>query len=207
MPAQRFRKKPVEIDAVRWDGTNWGEVCDFLGVPENGHGDEETLRRDPSRMPVVIHTLEGDMRAELGDWIIKGVRGEFYPCKPDIFDATYEDATSTPTDDVYRERARLVAFLAASHPAVLAFSDPSTPGWAVLTIETPAGQMSWHISPDDLDLFPEALVAHVHPEDPRAKWDGHDTPTKYERLTALTRQTARTAQAEANARKAAETRG
>ena len=115
-------------------------------------------------------------------------------------------ATSTPTDDVYRERARLVAYLAACYPgaAVLAFSDPDAPGWAVLTIDTPVGQLSWHISPDDLDLFPETLVAHVHPEDPRAKWDGHDTPTKYERLAALTRCTARAVQGQAAARALAE---
>lgn len=100
-------------------------------------------------------------------------------------------ATPEQITGAYRERARLVAHLAAAYPdgAVLAFSDPDTPGWAVLTIETPAGQMSWHISPDDLDLFPENLAARVHAEDPRAKWDGHDTPTKYERLTELTART------------------
>lgn len=84
----KYRKRPVVIDALRWDGTNWNEVCDFLGVPENGHGDQENL--GGGRMPVVIHTLEGDMRAEVGDWIVRGVKGEFYPCKPGIFDATYE---------------------------------------------------------------------------------------------------------------------
>ncbi|TDD24998.1 hypothetical protein E1287_37700 [Actinomadura sp. KC06] len=91
----------------------------------------------------------------------------------------------------YRERARLVAHLAASYPgdAVLAFSDPDAPGWAVLTIATPAGQLSWHIAAEDLDLFPEYLVARVHPEDERATWDGHDTPTKYERLSVLASQT------------------
>jgi hypothetical protein len=86
----KYRKKPVVIEAIRWTGTNWDEVCEFLNVPQNGRGDVETLKHDPSRMPVIIHTLEGDMRAELGDYIIKGVKGEFYPCKPDIFEQTYE---------------------------------------------------------------------------------------------------------------------
>ncbi len=89
----QFRKKPIVIEAVRWDGTNWDEVVSFLGFPENGHGDTETMyhhSQDDQRMAIVIHTLEGDMSAELGDWIIKGVKGEFYPCKADIFELTYE---------------------------------------------------------------------------------------------------------------------
>lgn len=79
----RYRKKPVVIEAVRITGTNDDELLEFLNehvVPFEVGGDHS----------IVIHTLEGDMRANLGDWIIKGVEGEFYPCKPDIFDKTYE---------------------------------------------------------------------------------------------------------------------
>ena len=81
-----YRKKPVVIEAIQWTGTvaSWDEVCEFLPVPEKGHGIESDT--------VVIHTLEGDMRASVGDWIIRGVKGEVYPCKPDIFEATYERA-------------------------------------------------------------------------------------------------------------------
>ncbi|MFE3461381.1 hypothetical protein ACFXKD_27875 [Nocardiopsis aegyptia] len=86
--------------------------------------------------------------------------------------------------DVYRERAHLVAHLASQHPAVLAYSDPDEPAWPVITVSTPAGQMTWHLSPDDLDLV--AHVPVVSADDPRAAWDGHDTATKYERLRALT---------------------
>lgn len=86
--------------------------------------------------------------------------------------------------DVYTERAHLVAYLAAQHPAVLAYSDPDEPDWPVITVATPAGQMSWHLSPDDLDLV--AHVPLVSADDPRAVWDGHTTPDKYERLRALT---------------------
>lgn len=87
------------------------------------------------------------------------------------------------TDDVYRERARLVAHLASLHPAVLAYSDLNEPDWPVLTIDAPTGQLSWHISPTDRDLFEHVPLVDRH--DPRAQWDGHDTPTKYERLAAM----------------------
>jgi hypothetical protein len=79
----RYRKKPLWIDAIQWTGKNGKEVLDF-GWPE---GD---LRIVGSF--ITIPTLEGEMRADKGDWIIKGIKGEFYPCKPDIFAATYEDA-------------------------------------------------------------------------------------------------------------------
>lgn len=85
-----FRKKFSEVEALRWDGTNWGIVCEFLGVPHNGHGDEETMRQEPGRMPVIIHTLGGDMRAELGDWIVKDHTGQFSVGQSSWFDATYE---------------------------------------------------------------------------------------------------------------------
>lgn len=75
----KFRKKPVEIEAIRFIGSNYEEIREFIG--------QNTLSSDLS---IVIPTLEGDMVAQKGDYIIKGVQGEFYPCKPDIFNATYE---------------------------------------------------------------------------------------------------------------------
>ncbi|TYQ19902.1 UNVERIFIED_ORG: hypothetical protein JN05_01270 [Zoogloea ramigera] len=79
----KFREKPVVIDAIRWDGTNVTEVMDFMNWRNASHDDRQGL---------VIHTLEGSHSAMVGDMIIKGVAGEFYPCKPDIFAATYEVA-------------------------------------------------------------------------------------------------------------------
>lgn len=78
----KYRKKPVVIDALRND-------CD----PET----HDTLMRmgcqfEVQGSAILITTLEGTMRADRGDWIIRGVKGEFYPCKPDIFAATYEPA-------------------------------------------------------------------------------------------------------------------
>lgn len=80
----KFRKKPVVIEAVQWDGSNVDEVLGFFLTTGSA-------RRDLSdRSALFIETLEGTMRADKGDWIIKGVKGEYYPCKPDIFAATYE---------------------------------------------------------------------------------------------------------------------
>ena len=85
-------------------------------------------------------------------------------------------------DNVYRERAALVAHLAAVYPSVIAYNDPSEPDWPVIYVDTPQGQLSWHLAKDDLDLF-----AHVPVVEPDAvAWDGHDTPTKYQRLAFLT---------------------
>lgn len=76
-----YRKKPITIEAVQWTGNNYEDVLEF-GFPECVMGDH-------MQNSLAIDTLEGTMRADVGDWIIKGVRGEYYPCKPDIFEATY----------------------------------------------------------------------------------------------------------------------
>lgn len=92
-----YRKKPVEVKAFRWDGGNWSGLTawlDWLGYDEM-HGPAMRQADDSA----FIHTMEGEMEAEPGDWIIRGVEGEFYPCKPDIFDQTYERVTEEPADD------------------------------------------------------------------------------------------------------------
>jgi hypothetical protein len=83
--SNRFRKKPVVIEAMLYPGLR--EMADARPVLEwlDAHG--VANRHDGG---LIIETLEGDMRADPGDWIIRGVKGEFYPCKPDIFEATYE---------------------------------------------------------------------------------------------------------------------
>lgn len=87
---------------------------------------------------------------------------------------------------VYRERAHLVAHLAALHPSVISHNDPSETDWPVVYVHTPTGQASWHLSREDLDLFGHVPV--VPADDPRAQWDGHTTEEKYRRLAELTRQ-------------------
>lgn len=101
----KYRKKPVVIDAVQWNGdTEAGKAEALLlsafGAPPGGVfqlAREATDLDDGSRLvdtelSLFIETLEGTMRCDPGDWIIRGVSGEFYPCKPDIFEKTYEPA-------------------------------------------------------------------------------------------------------------------
>ena len=85
-----YRKKPVVVEAVQWTGENHAEMCEFI--------DPEVFEIKPKE-GLIIHTLEGNHHASPGDYIIKGVNGEFYPCKPDIFAKTYEPATLTPPNE------------------------------------------------------------------------------------------------------------
>ena len=82
----KFRKKPIIIEAEQFTEENKNRAFNFI-----------TCNRSADRIdgvPILnIQTLEGNMTATLGDWIIKGVKGEFYPCKPGIFEATYEPVT------------------------------------------------------------------------------------------------------------------
>ncbi|OBC11417.1 hypothetical protein A5784_35045 [Mycobacterium sp. 852013-50091_SCH5140682] len=97
---EKYRKKPVEIDAMLWDGTADAATPIINWALENGVTityhcpDGDACRRDTHVL--MVSTLEGAMAAIPGDWIIRGVAGEFYPCKPDIFAATY-DAVPTET--------------------------------------------------------------------------------------------------------------
>jgi len=88
----RFKKKPVIIDAIQWTGDNVPEILDFVG-----HSDIRMTNYTKEGVEVCdlyVNTLEGTMHAREGDWIIKGVHGEFYPCKPDIFEETYDPIES-----------------------------------------------------------------------------------------------------------------
>ncbi len=85
----KFRKKPVVIEAVQWKGNNDIEIMEFM---KNNCLRWQT-EHDPDKKELIIHTLEGDHHANINDWIIKGVHGEYYPCKPDIFEKTYEPAS------------------------------------------------------------------------------------------------------------------
>lgn len=82
----KYRKKPVVIEAIQWNGANY-----LLPQTEFMKGSGAYLDKSRNQIgEIVINTLEGEMRAQPGDYIIKGIKGEFYPCKPDIFDNTYE---------------------------------------------------------------------------------------------------------------------
>ncbi len=83
----KYRKRPIEIEARQFICTSYGDqkaLADWCGGLLRG------TKLHPQDREIEIPTFEGDMRAAFGDWIIKGVKGEFYPCKPDIFELTYE---------------------------------------------------------------------------------------------------------------------
>ncbi len=110
----KYRKKPVVIEAMQLTGTagDTAQVLDWMAanlypmlvgdytkpetlryhdqVPEDDSRPDKGFYIDPATGDLMIRTLEGDMRATYGDWIIRGVQGELYPCKPDIFALTYE---------------------------------------------------------------------------------------------------------------------
>ena len=97
----KYRKKPVVIEAVKWNGKNLKECNEFID------GKEIILKTTvdiwkwdkycnivEDQSGIIIKTLEGNHLAKIGDYIIKGIKGEFYPCKPDIFELTYEEVQS-----------------------------------------------------------------------------------------------------------------
>lgn len=86
--SKKFRKKPVEIEAMELTEEYADVVADWCGGKVSYVPDGTSLQ--VLQLVVLIPTLEGVMTASEGDWIIKDVKGEFYPCKPDIFEATYE---------------------------------------------------------------------------------------------------------------------
>lgn len=101
----QYRKKPVTIEAVRFDGLNPTEIKDFVGENCKVKIYDNEVTTPVAR--IVIHTLEGDMKVSKGDYVIKGVKGEFYPCKPDIFEQTYESVeTRKELDEAAREYAK-----------------------------------------------------------------------------------------------------
>lgn len=83
------RKKPVEVEVCKWTGENVDEIKDFCGQFVHYMYDNGDLFDKPY-YNLIIHTLEGDHSANIGDYIIKGIKGEFYPCKSDIFEKTYD---------------------------------------------------------------------------------------------------------------------
>jgi len=92
---QEFTKRPVTIKAMHFDGTNTKECCQFIG--------RQSIGSCTPGECIEIFTLEGPMRASVGDYIVCGVKGEFYPVKPEIFVATYLATRPTPRGEDERE--------------------------------------------------------------------------------------------------------
>jgi hypothetical protein len=88
---KKYRKKPVVISAVQWTGDNLREIIDFTGRhPSAKEWSWEEFEQVAAKDGLKIFTLEGSHLASIGDYIIRGVQSEYYPCKPDIFHKTYE---------------------------------------------------------------------------------------------------------------------
>lgn len=120
-----YRKKPVEVEAIQYDGSNVVEIAlfgamvfetnalawDYGAGAYRYPGGKWAFTGEGGMHPncLLVPTLEGDMLARPGDWIIKGVQGEFYPCKSDIFEATYErvadDERTDPVSEVRGDEA------------------------------------------------------------------------------------------------------
>ena len=107
--AMKYRKKPVVVEAIQWTGKNLQELKNFVG--DSLEYDVMDAAWEVGKGPVIVNvriqTLEGIHHASVGDFIIKGIRGEFYPCKPDIFAKTYESASLTPPNEWVSVEERL----------------------------------------------------------------------------------------------------
>ena len=101
---QKFVKKPVVIEAIQYNGINITEIESFVGakLPTVWLSVEDTQ--------LVIPTLEGDMKVSKGDYVIKGIKGEFYPCKPDVFEKTYDVVEDGVRPQTFGEKAVGITF-------------------------------------------------------------------------------------------------
>lgn len=163
-----FRKRPVVVDAVQWTGINLHEVICFTDGPPQTRSHHagmmwenysDLVKRDGLK----IYTLEGVMSADIGDWIIKGVKGEHYPCKPDIFAMTYESEDAPPallppekpvhTDLSRTEIMKNIAYNQALNDVKALGAQPQKPapdGWKLVPVE-PTQRM--------IDAYNEGMVS------------------------------------------------
>ena len=95
---KKYKKKPVVIEAIQFNRSNHNEIKDFVGdsfkLKPRYISPSSPAERSYTGGGIYITTLEGDHLVSLGDFVIKGIKGEFYPCKPDIFKTTYEEVAN-----------------------------------------------------------------------------------------------------------------
>lgn len=89
---KRYRKRPMVIEAMQWTGDNIHQIWDWAGAQDVYGPTEKNLNS------LIISTLEGKMRCNLGDFVLKGIRGELYPCEKSIFIESYEEVEDTSTE-------------------------------------------------------------------------------------------------------------
>lgn len=139
----KYRKKPVVVEAVRWTGSNLEEIRNFVG----GDLIEECVqlfdtKRELKKIlaSIAIDTLEGTMRVDYGDYIIKGVNNEFYPCKPDIFKQIYEEIID---DNKKQKETYLSKYLRENNCSYEEFvkDQEMYDGFCPVTLESPCSKM------------------------------------------------------------------
>jgi len=128
-----FRKKPVVINAVQWDGTYTGMLSVMEHFPEMTRADARFHSANNTVDYWRIRTLEGAMQVSPGDWIIKGIAGEYYPCKPEIFEASYERTSPVPApaptgwmpfSEAPKDGTRFLAICATGQIRLVRWDDP-----------------------------------------------------------------------------------
>jgi len=138
-------------------------------------------RAEVSRLTPFVAVADGASRAAEHWERAAGKSSDLYAAAEN-----QRDDARAERDGAYRERAHLVAHLAAALGAVVApASDVEEPGWQIVYLKLGGHQASWHIAPRDADLFEP--IEHVSVDDPRAQWDGHTTDQKYARIRSHTR--------------------
>lgn len=95
-----YRKKPILVEVIKWNGDNFSDIEKFTNDNVRYHSYYEKNEYAESKTTLVIPTLEGDMIVSIGDYIIRGVKGEYYPCKPNIFEMTYELASTSSQTEI-----------------------------------------------------------------------------------------------------------
>ena len=107
---QKFFKKPVVIEAIQFTTNNEPNDVEMTRIVDWINAESDMKISSHNGTSIFINTLEGEMRAECGDWIIKGVKGEFYPCKPDVFEKTYDVVENAERPQTFGEKAVGITF-------------------------------------------------------------------------------------------------
>lgn len=140
----KYRKKPVVVEAIQWTGSNLEEIRNFVGndLIENyiKHFDIERTLIKQTLSGIAINTLEGTMIVNYGDYIIKGVNNEFYPCKPDIFKQIYEEIID---DNKEQKETYLSKYLRENNCSYEEFvkDQEMYDGFCPVTLESPCSKM------------------------------------------------------------------
>jgi hypothetical protein len=188
-----FTTKPVTIEAMQFGGRYTGDATAILDWMEQG-GHWAAGDNEGGSGTLYIEMSAGTMIVKPGEWIIKGDGGEFYPCKPDVFAATYTGGAQATGqisdgyhtfDELYAHRTALFAALMRSNPGYAWWAPrhadgTSFPGYILAGIRTPEGHATYHLPESAIPLMP-------YDSDYRSgvEWDGHTAADVIKRLASL----------------------